>query len=215
MFANNPFLCSRIFTGLSGDVHFDDDETWILEKGDRGTDFYWTALHEIGHALGLDHSVYRDAVMYPFYTGFKDNLKLNKDDVKGIHYIYGKNKRQARCCAKQTFSPAPNMIERICLIMPVVSLGMPVIKVETAPPSDAAPTKLPSHACSVPSFDAVFAGADRITYFFSGEHYWTVLESGKPEGPFVIQKNWPELPSEGIDAAYQSEGKTTFFKGRR
>ena len=61
-----------------------------MKKGERGTDFYWTALHEIGHALGLDHSNYIDAVMYPFYTGFKDNLQLNEDDINGIHYLYGK-----------------------------------------------------------------------------------------------------------------------------
>ena len=28
--------------------------------------------------------------MYPFYTGFKENLALNEDDIKGIRYIYGK-----------------------------------------------------------------------------------------------------------------------------
>ena len=83
----STFLC----TGLSGDIHFDDDETWILTKDKQGTDFYWTALHAIGHALGLDHSSYKDAVMYPFYTGFKENLRLNEDDVQGIHYLYGKN----------------------------------------------------------------------------------------------------------------------------
>ena len=61
-----------------------------MKKGEPGTDFYWTALHEIGHALGLDHSNFADAVMYPFYTGFKDNLQLNEDDINGIHYLYGK-----------------------------------------------------------------------------------------------------------------------------
>ena len=95
---------------------------------------------------------------------------------------------------------------------------MPVIKVETAPPSKAPPSNLPfgmPHACSMTSFDAVFADDDRTTYFFSGKYYWTVLESGIRDGPFIVQKKWPKLPSEGIDAAYQSEGKTTFFKGKK
>ena len=77
--------------GLSGDVHFDDDEQWVLSKQKSGTDFYWTALHEIGHSLGLDHSNYKQAVMYPFYTGFKENLALNEDDIDGIRHLYGKH----------------------------------------------------------------------------------------------------------------------------
>ncbi|XP_028398595.1 72 kDa type IV collagenase-like [Dendronephthya gigantea] len=167
-------------TGLAGDVHFDDDETWILKKGDIGTDFYWTALHEIGHALGLDHSNYQNAVMYPFYTGFKDNLQLNEDDVKGIRYLY----------------------------------GMPVIKMETAAPSVTMPTAAPGmpHACSVNSFDAIFVDASRKTYFLHGKHFWIVRENVDRQGPFLVKSFWPELPS-SVDAAYYSEGNTTFFKG--
>ena len=62
-------------------MHFDDDENWILEEKDLpGTDFYWTALHEIGHSLGLDHSNYKEAIMFPIYTGFQKNRKLGERD---------------------------------------------------------------------------------------------------------------------------------------
>lgn len=76
--------------GFAGDVHFDDEETWILKEEETGTDFFWTALHEIGHALGLEHSRSRNAIMYPFYTGFKENLELDADDIAGIQFLYGK-----------------------------------------------------------------------------------------------------------------------------
>ena len=96
---------------------------------------------------------------------------------------------------------------------------MPSIKVETEAP-EAVPTKTNllsgvPHACTVPSFDAVFADANKITFFFSGRYFWIVPESGKREGALAIKQNWPKLPAEGIDAAYQSEGKTTFFKGKK
>ena len=76
-------------TGLAGDVHFDDDENWVLGTKE-GTDFFWTAIHEIGHSIGLDHSFYRSAIMYPFYQGYKENLELDEDDILGLQAIYGK-----------------------------------------------------------------------------------------------------------------------------
>lgn len=173
--------------GLSGDVHFDDDENWILDRNQvDGTDFYWTALHEIGHSLGLDHSNYKEAVMYPFYTGFKDDLNLHVDDIQGIRYLY----------------------------------GMPLVTIQTAPPPTSEITMLTYpkgmiDPCKT-SFDAVFVDGNMVTYFFADKYYWTVLETGQRQDsqePYVITDRWKELPDNGIDAAYQSEGRTTFFKG--
>lgn len=174
--------------GLSGDVHFDDDEEWVLSKEKPGTDFYWTALHEIGHSLGLDHSNNKDAVMYPFYTGFKTNLQLNNDDIRGIRYIYGMPKITINTAPPPTMVPSPSMVS-----LKTHAPGMP-------------------NACNT-SFDAVFLGADEVTYFIAGKHYWTVLKTGERNGPFVVTNTWNKLPVNGIDAAYQSNGKITFFKG--
>lgn len=43
-------------------------------------------LHELGHALGLDHSAAKDAVMYASYLGVRRALTL--DDVYGITILY-------------------------------------------------------------------------------------------------------------------------------
>lgn len=47
------------------------------------------AAHEFGHALGLDHSNIREALMYPMYA-YVEDFSLNKDDIEGIQYLYGK-----------------------------------------------------------------------------------------------------------------------------
>ena len=77
-------------TGLAGDIHFDDDEIWSINGEEGTTDYTWTALHEIGHALGLRHSRDQDAVMWPWFTGYRPNTGLTQDDINGIQDIYGK-----------------------------------------------------------------------------------------------------------------------------
>jgi len=80
-------------TGVAGDVHFDDDEHYSYDnrpvEGEVGRDLMWVTTHEHGHTLGLDHSHERDAIMYPWYTGYKKDFALKLDDINGIRSLYG------------------------------------------------------------------------------------------------------------------------------
>lgn len=81
--------------GIGGDAHFDDEETWLIDKEDsQGTNLMGAAVHEFGHSLGLGHSSVQDSIMFPWYQSYDPNQDLPEDDRMGIQEIYGSNSRQ-------------------------------------------------------------------------------------------------------------------------
>merc|ERR1719336_2164771 len=82
-------LAHAFFPVFGGDAPFDDDEPWTINSY-RGTSLLQTAAHEFGHSLGLSHTDDKQALMAPFYRGFEQSPKLEKDDIRAIQALYGK-----------------------------------------------------------------------------------------------------------------------------
>lgn len=70
----------------NGDITFDSGESWNTSL------FLETAVHEIGHSLGLDHESATSAIMNPTIKNRFNGLGsafLLQDDINGIRSIYG------------------------------------------------------------------------------------------------------------------------------
>lgn len=70
------------------EIRFDTSEIWSTDPNYVGSavNFFAVALHEIGHALGLDHSTNPDTIMY-FQTNA--TVDLTSFDIAGAQAIYG------------------------------------------------------------------------------------------------------------------------------
>jgi hypothetical protein len=81
-------------SGLAGDIHFNSLTalSWGVGVGAPAFDFLEVITHEIGHAIGLSHIYYADAIMQPYYT---DRFRgpgtgfLLAPDILAIQSLYG------------------------------------------------------------------------------------------------------------------------------
>ncbi len=67
---------------IAGDMQFNTQVSWNVNST---YDLFTVAAHEMGHALGLNHSGTASAEMYPSYGGIKSPTA---DDIAGIRGIY-------------------------------------------------------------------------------------------------------------------------------
>ena len=129
------------------------------------TTFEQVALHEIGHALGLDHSTDPNAVMYPVAS--PANPTLDASDIAGIQALYPAN---APCFVAGTRLATPageRMVERLAAGDLVLTASGAVRAVRwigrrriVRPRGDDAPVRLAAGALAegVPSRDLQVSG---------------------------------------------------------
>jgi hypothetical protein len=96
-FGNNVLAITLTFTApgtlgfdyiLESDIIFNSNHSWDIYSGPSQftKDFSRVAIHELGHALGLDHETTAASIMAPT-VGDIDTLQ--PDDIAGANFLYG------------------------------------------------------------------------------------------------------------------------------
>ncbi|KAI3380951.1 hypothetical protein SNEBB_002548 [Seison nebaliae] len=160
-----------------GYIHLDDSELWTI-KNPEGADLLFTAVHEIGHALGLKHFPVPRAnnVMIKYLTQHsRGYVRLGTADIGAIQFLYG--------------SRSSTKLSNVEDNMQTSDDG---IKAEIVP--------LARSICSG-KVDAVFSLTKNLVVFFIGSYIMKLDEHGIfPKYPKHINKVFRHIDGT-IDAA--------------
>uniref|UniRef100_A0A3Q4MGX6 Matrix metallopeptidase 24 n=1 Tax=Neolamprologus brichardi TaxID=32507 RepID=A0A3Q4MGX6_NEOBR len=212
------FLAHAYFpgAGIGGDTHFDSDEPWTLGNANHdGNDLFLVAVHELGHALGLEHSNDPSAIMAPFYQYMDThNFKLPLDDLQGIQKIYGELSGLVLSRTHRTEHSMSNLNVK----QPAAShRDRWFWRLRNNKVQEGYPMQIDQFWKGLPPrIDAAYERTDGKFVFFKGDKYWVFREvTAEPGYPHSLVELGSSLPKSGIDTALRWEpvGKTYFFKG--
>ncbi|KAM5181756.1 stromelysin-1-like [Mantella aurantiaca] len=227
--------------GIGGDAHFDEDENWTLNG--QGTNIFLVALHELGHALGLEHSKDERAIMYPTLLDGSavdpTKFKLFSDDIAGIQALYGgKNTNSnptrspqpkptkfpkpipTRRQPKPTKKPKPIPTRKPKPKPTRVPKPIPTKKPRPTATKQPKPTDAPINP-AVPKRCDPTLGFDAVTrmrgdlLFFKDDVFWRKSARTRNVDTYSIHSVWPTLGT--VDAAYEFTAKDVvyLFKGQQ
>ncbi|XP_062552725.1 collagenase 3-like isoform X2 [Armigeres subalbatus] len=185
-----------------GAIHFNTKFYFGTQNED---DFFNTAMHEIGHVLGLEHSVNPASIMYPSLVARFSEIPLI--DVEKIQFKYGRRER-----GESTPSPAFCSLDKFDAVLNDRNKELYFIsgKYYFTRNSAHTPVLLSEKWPGVPDhLDAAITIAS-LTYMFRGEEVWA-FENNKLElgYPRKIRHTFPGIPK-NLDAISRYREKYLF-----
>ncbi|XP_055640677.1 matrix metalloproteinase-19-like [Toxorhynchites rutilus septentrionalis] len=198
---------AHAFFPEDGDIHF--NKKYFFTEGASIEQFLNTAVHEIGHSLGLLHSSSRKSIMYgaQLQELFSEP---QPEDIQAIQEIYG-----IRSAPQTTTQPPPRAITtpkprtttELCSLSSFDTIvtdhrGNVCVLAgrfyynlnETNPPPRKISAKWPGLP---PNVDAAFTYRDQKTYFFKGDQYWKYDKLRMEENyPRSIAVSFPGVPQD-------------------
>lgn len=198
-------------SGIGGDVHLDDDESWDIENGIEGdVSFFYTLLHELGHSLGLGHSSTTESIMYPWYsakrTFDRSTKELFDDDKWGIEQLYGR-KNGEKAWGPNTPYKTTRRITKSTTQRP---------RILPTAPTEAPTTRSPKPDKCDTNYDAIGMIRNELM-IFKGVWMWRFRDGHLQQGyPVEIYRMWEPLHQfDHIDAVFErKDGKFVFFIGQ-
>uniref|UniRef100_A0A4W5KHX4 Matrix metalloproteinase-14 n=1 Tax=Hucho hucho TaxID=62062 RepID=A0A4W5KHX4_9TELE len=209
--------------GMGGDTHFDADEPWTLDNHNpSGIDLFLVAVHELGHALGLEHSDNPNAIMAPLYQYMDTKtFSLPEDDRSGIQKLYGPPDdaptQDPPTTTKDDTAPHQDPTTTAPHQDPTTTTAPPDLN-PTTPYNEPRRPMQPDHT----ALDICDGDFDTVTmlrgemFVFKGRWFWRVRRNHVLDNyPMPISVFWVGLPDD-IDSGYERhDGKFVFFKGDR
>uniref|UniRef100_A0AAX7VI60 Matrix metalloproteinase-9 n=1 Tax=Astatotilapia calliptera TaxID=8154 RepID=A0AAX7VI60_ASTCA len=196
---------------------YDDDQKWGFCP-DQGYSLFLVAAHEFGHALGLDHSNIREALMYPMYS-YAEDFSLHSDDISGIQYLYGSRTGPVPTPPNPK-PPTQDTFDTITVIQGELHFFKDGHYWKMSGSSNAGPFSISNKWPALPAvIDSAFE--DSLTkklYFFSGnEPSWSrfwVYTGQNVLGPRSIEKLGLPNNIQKVEGALQrGKGKVLLFSG--